>query len=90
MKQHSVGLLGMVCNFEIEKNKIDQNFVLMLSKQILTYSGHKGIVEFLLKNGANKNGKNTSGQTASDLAVQRGKVKSQNNVSRFHLLFFVR
>lgn len=80
----------MVCNFQIGKSKIYLNFVLKLSKQILTYSGYKGMVEFLLKNGADINGKNTSGKTALDLALEKGKVESQNNLSRFYLLFFVR
>lgn len=45
-----------------------------LSKQILIYSGHHGIVEFLIERGADVNVRDAKGKAAIDLASEKGIV----------------
>lgn len=54
------------------KFEIEVCIELKLIKRILIYSGHLGIVDLLLKNGANINAKNRNHDTALSSAATRG------------------
>lgn len=73
VKQHFFGPPPLVTF-----NKVDQNICIEIDKSKM-YSGHEGIVDLLIKNGADVNVINEDNNTALIFAAARGEFQIENS-----------